>query len=376
MITRNSKLKYQFAISVILIVSIAATCFTLSQFIDYKIVAFLLLVTVSVQAAWLDIKVVLVASFLSALIWDFFFIPPHFTLTIGSIEDRIFLLMYLLIAIIASVLTNKIRQFEKVSLLKEEKEKSIILYNLLLNSLSHELRTPLATIIGTTDTLQENLKTLTTESQQDLLKDISDASLRLNQQISNLLNMSRLETGTLKIKTDWCDVSELIFDNINKIDVGKHSFDVHFQKNLPYFKLDYGLIDTVIFNILTNEIAYTPVGSKIKIEVNCLNTTTGHFEENSEKFEAVNDTIESVLNIVISDNGHGFPEDEIDFVFDKFYRLKNSKAGGTGLGLSIVKGFVEAHNGTIELKNNFHGGATFNIEIPTETTYINALKNE
>jgi two-component system sensor histidine kinase KdpD len=76
------------------------------------------------------------------------------------------------------------------------------------------------------------------------------------------------------------------------------------------------------------------------------------------------------------DNGIGFPEDEIDKVFDKFYRLKNSKAGGTGLGLSIVKGFIEAHDGTIFLTNLDTGGSKFIIQIPTETTYINNLKNE
>ena len=78
----------------------------------------------------------------------------------------------------------------------------------------------------------------------------------------------------------------------------------------------------------------------------------------------------------VSDNGKGFPENEIQFVFDKFYRLPNSKTGGSGLGLSIVKGFVEAHNGTIILQNNMNSGACFTITIPTETSYLNNLKNE
>jgi len=82
------------------------------------------------------------------------------------------------------------------------------------------------------------------------------------------------------------------------------------------------------------------------------------------------------LNLVVEDNGNGFPEDEKENVFEKFYRLKNSKTGGTGLGLSIVKGFVEAHNGTIILENNKTGGAKFTIVIPAEALATNNLRNE
>lgn len=80
--------------------------------------------------------------------------------------------------------------------------------------------------------------------------------------------------------------------------------------------------------------------------------------------------------MTIADNGFGFPEDEIDRVFDKFYRIKGSRPGGTGLGLSIVKGFVEAHNGSIKLENLPVCGSKFTIEIPTETSYVNRLKDE
>jgi two-component system sensor histidine kinase KdpD len=83
-----------------------------------------------------------------------------------------------------------------------------------------------------------------------------------------------------------------------------------------------------------------------------------------------------VLELIIDDNGGGFPEDEIALVFDKFYRLKNSKAGGTGLGLSIARGFTEALGGSISLQNKHEGGARFTIEIPAETSYLKNLKNE
>ena len=84
----------------------------------------------------------------------------------------------------------------------------------------------------------------------------------------------------------------------------------------------------------------------------------------------------NIVCLLVSDNGNGFPEKEIALVFDKFYRLPNTKTGGSGLGLSIAKGFTEAQNGTIQLENNNEGGAKFTIEIPAETSYLKNLKNE
>ena len=196
---------------------LGAICFTLSSYLDYKVVAFILLFSVSIIAMFFDILPVLLAAVLSALIWDVFFIPPRFTLQVGSTEDSILLLMYFVIALLNGVLTYKIRQFEKIALQKEEKANMIKLYNTLFNSLSHELRTPIATIIGATDNLQFNNAKLTTENKNELLMEISKASFRLNEQVENLLNMSRLESGFIKPKKDWVDITELVYDLEKKI---------------------------------------------------------------------------------------------------------------------------------------------------------------
>jgi two-component system sensor histidine kinase KdpD len=82
------------------------------------------------------------------------------------------------------------------------------------------------------------------------------------------------------------------------------------------------------------------------------------------------------LVLIIADNGSGFPQNEIGKVFEKFYRLKGSGSGGTGLGLSIVKGFVEAHHGSIKLENLPVRGSKFTIEILTDKSYVNKLKDE
>jgi two-component system sensor histidine kinase KdpD len=317
----------------------------------------LLLVTVSLLAMFLDILPVLLAALLSALLWDFFFIPPHFTLTIGDTEDRIMLLLYFLIAALNGVLTYKIRQIEKEARDKEEKANAVKFYNTLLNSLSHELRTPITTIVGATDNLQSNGNKLSEDNKRILVNEIAVAGMRLNQQVENLLNMSRIEAGFIKPKMDWCDVSELIYAAVNRAEknLKGHKINVYVQDDLPLFQLDFVWMEQVVFNLVNNAGIYTPENSIISIKASCQN----------EK-----------LLLTITDNGKGFPEEEIGKVFDKFYRLQNSKAGGTGLGLSIVKGFVEAHNGKVYVQNAQLGGARFTIEIPAKTSYINSLKNE
>jgi len=347
----------QLLLSILLVCLTAAVCHTFSNYVGYKVVAFILLVTVSLIAMFFDIIPVVVAAVLSALIWDFFFIPPFFTFQVGSGEDTILLLMYFVVALVSGVLTFKIRQIEKIARQKEEKANTVKLYNILFNSLSHELRTPIAAIIGATDNLQNNNEKLTPQNRNELIGEIAKASFRLNRQVDNLLNMSRLETGFIQPKKDWCDINELVYHVIERIEENTitQKITVNINPAIPLFKLDEGMLEQVLYNLLNNAILYTKPGSRIDV------VATAHAD---------------VLELVIEDNGKGFPEDEISHVFDKFYRLKNAAAGGTGLGLSIVKGFTEAQGGTVRLENRVSGGARFIIEIPGETSYLQNLKNE
>jgi two-component system sensor histidine kinase KdpD len=175
--------------------------------------------------------------------------------------------------------------------------------------------------------------------------------------VENLLGMSRLEAGILQPKWDWCDVNELIFSVIKVNQEAAENHPITFQPNetLPLFKLDSGMMEQILHNILHNALQHTPTNTHIKIVA-----------KNSDEG----------CVITISDSGTGFPEEEIGLVFDKFYRLNNTSPGGTGLGLSIAKGFTEALGGTITLKNKVGGGALFTVCIPTEISSTNELENE
>lgn len=346
---RKYDLGLQLCIGLGLIAAIAFPSYFASGLIGYRIVALILLLAVSVLAMLFDIIPVLITAFVSALVWNFFFIPPVFTLHIGSTEDGLMALMYFAVALINVVLTTKIRQYEKKAQEQAERENVIKLYNTLLNSLSHELRTPIATVIGAVDTIRENKDKLTTAQHNELIDEIGIAGSRLNRQVENLLNMSRLESGTLQLKRDWCDVNELVFAVIS--DNRTPGFTFHFepQDKIPLMRLDRGLLEQVLQNIIHNAIQHTPAGTVISIAVT---------HENR------------LCRITIADNGPGFPVGEMNHVFEKFYRLRHTGTGGTGLGLSIAKGYVEAHGGYIHLENLPSGGAQFTLIIPAEASSI------
>jgi len=349
----KQKKSNQYLISVLVIITISAICFTISDLIGYRTVALLLLTSVSLLAIFFSVYPIFVAAILSALIWDYFFIPPHYTLHVDNPEDALMLIMYFVIALLNGVLTYKIRQYEKIEYQKEERQNTIKLYKALFDSISHELRTPLATIVGATDNLlSKTTPSLTEENKNNLINEISIASIRLNRLIDNLLNMQRLESGILKPKLDWSDMNEII-GNIQKrlkAELETHTVLIEMDKNFPLIKLDSWLIEQAIYNIVYNATVYTPKDSEIKIE--------SILEKN-------------ILKIIICDNGTGFKPEEIANVFTKYSFSNKAKNGGIGLGLSISKGFIDAHNGNITVENQLNSGAKFTIIIPVELFVFN-----
>lgn len=346
----------QMLISTGFVILLSVICYLFRPYMDYRIVALILLLAVSLLAVLFDILPVLASAVFSALILNVFFIEPVPHYKINSPESALLFFIYMLVALVNAVLTNRLRKQEERVRDKEEKEKAIQLYNTLLSSLSHELKTPIATIIAAVDTLKEAGNKITPGQKADLLSEIDIAGSRLNNQVENLLNMSRLETGTLTLKKDWCDINELIFMVISAVpDESHHRILFEPDDRTPLFKIDDGLMEIVLYGIISNAVRYTPPGSEVQVSVG--------FDDDQ-------------LHITISDNGKGIPEEERQQVFEKFYRRSSSGTGGTGLGLSIAKGIVEAHKGEIRLTGSPAGGAEFNVILPAEVSYLKNLKNE
>lgn len=361
----------QFFLAFASVTLVAAACFPLTEVLGYRSVALLLLLTVSVLAMRLSLWPVLMAALLSALTWNFFFIPPIFTFHVDSTEDALLLVMFFIVALLNGVIQYRVRQLEQFERQKEEHETALRLYNTLFNSLSHELRTPIATIVGAADALRENAARLSEEHKTELLAEISAASLRLSQQVENLLSTSRLESGLIRARPDWCDVNELVYKVLEKLrtELADRKVEVSVPENLLLVQLDFGLMEQVLFNLLSNATHYTPPDATVFVSARISSDRRGHFSENPDEtgVAAVADSVSHTLILEVADNGPGFPPDEMPHVFDKFYRLKNTRTGGTGLGLFIAKGFVEAQGGSISLANRAGGGAKFIIEMPTKT---------
>ncbi len=236
----------------------------------------------------------------------------------------------------------------QTSLLNE----SARLYKTLFNSISHELRIPVATIMGASDILM--MDNYPDHVRQELYGEMVKASQRLNRLIENLLNMSRLESGHIAVHPDWCDVFDLfnrVKENLQE-ELQSFRLVIAVPESMPLVKLDFGLMEQVIYNLVYNSSLYAVPGTTICIKA--------RYKENQ-------------LVIQVMDRGSlGFEPKDLPHVFDKFWRYKSSTTGGLGLGLSIVKGFVEAHKGTVTVRNRRVSGVCFTITIPTEISNGNS----
>lgn len=241
---------------------------------------------------------------------------------------------------------NLAQQAKNANLLDESDK----LYKALFNSISHELRIPIATIMGASDTLLA--ETYPEKVRNELYPEILIASGRLNRLVENLLNISRLESGKIAPHIDWCDINDLFNKIANNLldELKLYHFEIIVPSSMPLVKLDFGLLEQALYNLVYNSCKYSEPGTTIRLK--------SFYDD-------------GYLIIQEMDRGQGFPTDTLPFVFNKFYRAGNQNSGGLGLGLSITKGFIEAHKGTINVENRQNGGVRFTIKIPTEVSYIN-----
>lgn len=233
----------------------------------------------------------------------------------------------------------------KLANLLDESDK---LYKTIFNSISHEFRIPVATIMGAADTLLTD--NYPEEVKRELYSEIFSASGRLNRLIENLLNISRLESGKIAPHIDWCDMTDLFNETVAmlKDDLKEFKVDIVVPESMPLVKLDFGLMQQAMHNLVYNSCKYAKPNTTIRLK--------SFYDD-------------GYLIIQEMDRGLGFPPESLPFAFNKFYRANSNITGGLGIGLSITKGFVEAHNGTISVENRQNGGSRFTIKIPTVVLY-------
>ncbi|MBI5404156.1 MAG: sensor histidine kinase KdpD [Ignavibacteriae bacterium] len=480
---------YKYLSSSLIVIFVAAICYPFSDTLGYQTVALILLFVVSMLPLIFGPGPVLLSAILSPVLWNYFFVPPKFTLFISRTEDILMFIMFLIIATVTGILTTKIRQREKSVLLREERavalynladdlskskdldevigqsvknlnkvfnsevifllldsktkklvftnpemssisekefsvaqwvftnrkkaghyteslpfaefiyypllgprdiygvvgikmeddilyreketlidnfikqsgaavereilnktankalllEESEKLYKTLFDSISHELKIPIAAIMGASSYLLQSDSEIN-ETQKQLLNEVHTATIRLNRLVENLLDMARLESGMLVPNIKECDINDLfsvVLDYFEK-EKSSHDISVEVQEYFPFINIDFTLIETALKNLIHNALRYAVPNPKISIQA--------FFDDKN-------------IYITISDNGKGIPEEHLEHIFDKFYRVDNKISGGTGLGLSIAKGIIEIHKGTISASNKVSGGLKFNIKL-------------
>lgn len=219
------------------------------------------------------------------------------------------------------------------------------LQNALLNSISHDLRTPLVAITGALSALNDNEMKMDEPSRNTLIENARSEADRLNRLVGNLLNMTRIESGAIKLHIEPGDIQDLIGTAIEQLGkrAEKHQIKVNIPDKFPLVPIDFTLMVQVIVNLLENAIKYSPENSTIEISASTNNTQA---------------------NLQILDRGIGIPPNDLARVFDKFYRVQRPESiSGTGLGLSICKGIIETHGGQIRAFNREGGGTGIKIEL-------------
>jgi two-component system sensor histidine kinase KdpD len=209
----------------------------------------------------------------------------------------------------------------------------------LMNSVSHDLRTPLSTVMGASSTLLEYGDKMKKAVREDLLLSIREEAERLSRYVANLLDMTRLEGGALRLRTDWTDVRDILNAAAERVSrrLGGRVLARDYPPSLTLVRADASLLEQVVVNILENAVTYSDPGSRIELAV-----------------------YEDRANVVISveDEGRGVPAAELERIFDKFRRLEepSDRSQGAGLGLAIAKGFVDAMGGRIAAASPIHNG--------------------
>ena len=221
----------------------------------------------------------------------------------------------------------------------------------MLTSISHDLRTPLASILGAATSLMSQHGELDEAGRATMLRTIRDEAERLNRFIGNLLDMTRLEAGSLSFKGGLADLSDVVGAVLRRATriLSVNNIKVDLQPGLPMLSFDMVLFEQVLFNLLDNAAKHSVAGSLIELRA------ARHGDR---------------VWIELLDEGDGIPPEDLERIFDKFYRVRSAdrQRAGTGLGLAICRGFVEAMGGTIRAANRSDcTGAVFTIDLPVPT---------
>ncbi|HKY27803.1 MAG TPA: DUF4118 domain-containing protein [Pyrinomonadaceae bacterium] len=355
---------------------ITAVLAPFQQQVNSTTVALSFLLVVLFVALFWGSRPALVASVLGMFCFNFFFLPPLYTLTIAHGQNWVALIVFFTTALAVGQLSARAKQraeeaesrkleveslytqlqaaFERESE-AEAIKRSERLKSALLDAVTHDLRTPLTAIKASITTLIDETRGQTDESQRvvldaesrsEMFEIIDQESDRLNRFITDLIDLARIEAGELRLRRRWGAVDEIISTALARAKslTTNHHLQIDTEKELPVVRVDANAVSEVVYTLVDNASKYSPPGSSIVI---CAQRGP-----------------EGMVTMSVEDEGTGIQRDMRERVFDKFFRASRDgdvtthQPSGTGMGLAIAKGIVEAHDGKIWIESGRNGKGT------------------
>jgi two-component system, OmpR family, sensor histidine kinase KdpD len=269
--------------------------------------------------------------------YNFLFVPPLYTFRVGDAGYLLTFAMMFVISILVSELSRRMRQQSMAA-------QAAQVTGSLLSAVSHDLRTPLGSITGAASSLRDD-PALPPETRRELLESICEEAERMERLVSNLLEMTRIESGAVILKREWVPLEELVGSAFNRLEdkLERRPVKIDLPPQLPLLFVDTLLFEQVLVNLLENAAKYSPQSAEIELSARA--SVSG-------------------ISIRVLDRGPGLGAGNEERVFEKFHRGSHVGIRGIGLGLSICRWIVEAHGGTIRAINRPSGGTAMHVELP------------
>jgi two-component system, OmpR family, sensor histidine kinase KdpD len=315
---------------------------------DVVNIAMVYLLAVVVIALTFSRGAAVLSAVLCVAAFDVMFVPPHGAFTVHDAQYLLTFTIMLAVALIISGLIERGRRQAEVRVglsLEAETER---IRSTLLASISHDLRTPLAVMTGASSSLAQGGERLPPEERAALAQSIYTQAREMSEQVTKILQMTRLETGAIKLERDWAAIPEIAASVLSRLSerLASHRLVVEIPADLPLVRADATLIDQALANLVENAARHTPAGTVVRIRAQ-------HAADE--------------LVISVEDLGMGIDDRDVERVFAKFGRgTSEGPGGGVGLGLAICRAIVRLHQGRAWAERLAGGGIAFRFSLPVE----------
>jgi two-component system sensor histidine kinase KdpD len=304
--------------------------------LDVPDVEMLYVLAVLVSAVFLGRGPAITSAAVGVLAYDYFFVPPTFTLNVADGRYLFTFAMMFGIGLLVSSLADRARE----AAVRAESE---ALRGTLLSSVSHDLRTPLAAITGAATTLRD--QAVDEGTRRELVEAICEEAERMERLVGNLLDMTRLASGAVAARREWVPVDELVGAALARAEgrLRRHRVQTEIPDGQALVSVDPILVEQLLVNLLENAARHTPPGTEVTIHAS--GGPGG-------------------LDLEVADRGPGVTPGEEERVFERFHRGGRGTGQGAGLGLAIARAIAEVHGGTLRVSGRPGGGASFRLLLP------------